>query len=65
MQFITYEQLGSGRSFAADKRFWRDRLRAQIGRDLRSRYQDILDQPLPEHLAALLEQLEDRQGQSQ
>jgi hypothetical protein len=61
MQFITYEYPGSGRSLAAEKRFWRDRLRAQIGRDLQSKYRDILDEPLPENLAALLEQLDDRQ----
>jgi hypothetical protein len=61
MQFITYEHPGSGRSLAAEKQFWRDRLRAQIGRDLQSKYRDILDEPLPENLAALLEQLDDRQ----
>ena len=38
--------------------FWDLRLRAQLGRDLRSQYERFMDEPVPERLAALLCRLE-------
>ncbi|MBQ0820612.1 hypothetical protein KBI52_10390 [Microvirga sp. HBU67558] len=60
MQFIARELSNKTESNSLNPQFWDDMLRASIGRDLRSRYQDTFDQPLPQRLSALLEQLEKR-----
>ena len=60
MQFIAREFANSDENNALNPRFWDDRLRAGIARDLRSHYQDTVDQPLPLRLSALLKQLERR-----
>ena len=36
---------------------------AEIGRDLRSVYNDVLKEPLPEYLACIVRRLERRDGQ--
>ncbi|KLK93153.1 hypothetical protein AA309_10150 [Microvirga vignae] len=41
--------------------FWDLKLRAQIGRDLRTQYEETMDEPLPERLATLLERLEQQE----
>jgi hypothetical protein len=60
MQFIAREFSNSDQNNALNPRFWDDRLRAGLARDLRSHYQDTVDQPLPQRLSALLKQLERR-----
>ncbi|KLK95016.1 hypothetical protein AA309_00790 [Microvirga vignae] len=41
--------------------FWDLKMRAQLGRDLRSQYERWMKEPLPERLATLLGQLEQRE----
>ncbi|PVE22208.1 hypothetical protein DC522_22170 [Microvirga sp. KLBC 81] len=41
--------------------FWDLKLRAQLGRDLRVHYEKAMREPLPERLATLLGQLEQRE----
>jgi len=41
--------------------FWDRRLRAQLGRDLRSQYESALKEPLPDRLASLLARLEQQE----
>ena len=48
----------SNHSLSAIDIFWEARLRAQIGRDLRSIYEEAFKEPLPPHLAVLLARLE-------
>ena len=60
MQFIARELSSRDENNALNPRFWDDRLRAGIARDLRSHYQDTVDQALPQRLSALLKQLERR-----
>ena len=58
MQFIARELSNKNENNSLNPQFWDDTLRASIGRDLRSRYQDTFDQPLPRRLSALLKQFE-------
>jgi hypothetical protein len=60
MQCFARELANRDESNGLNPQFWDDRLRAGIARDLRSHYQDTVDQPLPQHLSALLKQLERR-----
>jgi hypothetical protein len=60
MQFIARELLDREENNALNPQFWDDRLRAGIACDLRSHYQETVDQPLPPRLSALLQQLERR-----
>jgi hypothetical protein len=60
MQFIARELSSKTENNSLNPQFWDDRLRAGIARDLRSHYQDTVDQPLPQRLSALLKQLERR-----
>ncbi len=41
-----------------DQSFWDRQLRAQLGRDLRSIFENSLKEPLPEHLSSPLLQIE-------
>ena len=60
MQFIARELSSKTENNSLNPQFWDDMLRASIARDLRSHYQDTVDQPLPQRLSALLKKLERR-----
>ena len=47
-----------------DAQFWDNLLRAAIARDLRSKYEGTVSDPLPERLARLIDQLETRVQQT-
>jgi hypothetical protein len=49
---------GARSSFAEQDQFAQQVLQDRIGRQLRDMYSDLMEQPLPERLAALLSQLE-------
>jgi hypothetical protein len=60
MQLTTRELSNRTENNSLNPQFWDDMLRASIGHDLRSRYQDTFDQPVPQRLSALLKQFERR-----
>ena len=60
MRFIAREFANCDENNALNPRFWDNRLRAGFAHDLRSHYQETVDQPLPPRLSALLKQLERR-----
>jgi hypothetical protein len=49
---------GASSSFAEQDQFAQQVLQDRIGRQLREMYSDLMEQPLPARLAALLRQLE-------
>lgn len=60
--FIKDDQQWQGtRGNSLSPGFWDLRLRAQIGRDLRTQYEKAMNAPLPERLTTLLGRLEKRE----
>jgi hypothetical protein len=49
---------------ALNSRFWDLELQTQIGRDLRTQYEKIKQEPMPERLVILLEHLEGQEQSS-
>lgn len=46
----------------SESRFWDRQLRARIGRDLRAVIEEALEEPLPERISRVLDQMDDGTG---
>ncbi len=47
-----------GQRRGGDSRFWSQQLRARLGQDLRTIFEDSLEEPLPERISRVLGQME-------
>ena len=60
MRLVVRDDIGAAQGRSLTQPPSDRQLLAEIGRDLKSVYRDVLKEPLPEHLAALVRKLEGR-----